>query len=135
MKSLLVLTLLLLACIGRAADQPAKDFTGHYELAKSGKSVFSLDVEQKGKTATMAFSASHFDGSGAAPDGDGEGQLNAKGELVFKWTDSFLNGGTAVLRRDGKRFRLSMEPLKVEDSRCMVFYGDILFKRTSTKAP
>ena len=134
MKSFLVLAFLLLACVGWAADQPAQDFTGHYELAKKGDSVFSLDVQQKGKTATIAFSASNMNGSGAAPDGDGEGTLNAKGELAFKWTDSFFNSGTAVLRRDGKRFLLSMEPIKVEDSRSMVHYGDLVLKRTSTKS-
>ena len=120
-------------CVGWAADQPAKDLTGHYELTKSSKSAVSFDVQQKGKTAIISFSAAHVDGSGAAPDGDGVGKVNNKGELVFTWTDSFSNAGTAVFRQDGKRYRLSMEPLKVEEPRAVVFYGDILLKRTSTK--
>ena len=127
----------LLGFIGvvRAAEPAAINFTGQYELTKSSKQAFSLVVEQKGKTATISLSASNTNGSGAAPDGEGHGQVNAKGELAFEWSDSFENSGTAVLRRDGKVFRLAMEPIKVVDSRSMVHYGDLVLKRTSTKVP
>jgi hypothetical protein len=135
MKYLLFLLIAAATVTARAADPAANKFTGHYELTKSSKSAFSLDLEQKGITATASFSASHMDGSGAAPDGDCEGQLNAKGELTFKWTDSFENGGTAVLRREGKVYHFTMKATKVEDPRALVHYGDIILKRTSTKLP
>jgi hypothetical protein len=127
MKHLLALALLALACTVRADE-----FTGHYELTKPTKAPFSLDVQQAGKTATVSFSAGRVDGSGAAPDGDGYGKLNARGALELTWTDSFDNTGTATLRRDGKGFRLSMKTEKVTDPRAIVFYGEIVLKRTST---
>jgi hypothetical protein len=133
MKNYFVIALLAVAFAARAADPAASEFTGHFELAKGSKSAFALDVLQKGKTATTSFSAGHVDGSGAAPDGDGEGRLNGKGELAFAWTDTFDNAGTAILRRDGKVFHLSMKTTKVEEPRALVFYGDITLKRTSTK--
>src|SRR5882724_9578892 len=108
-----LLTFFVLGELARAADPAAGVFTGHFELAKRTKSPFTLDVLQKGKAATTSFSAAHADGSGAAPDGDGEGALNAKGELEFAWTDTFDNAGTAVIRRDGKLFHLSMKATKV----------------------
>jgi hypothetical protein len=133
MKYLLILTWLALAITMRAADPGADTFTGHFELAKRTNSPFALDVQQKGKTATTSFSAGHADGSGAAPDGDGEGALNAKGELEFKWTDTFDNAGTAILRRDGKLFHLAMKTTKTTDPRALVFYGEITLKRLSLK--
>lgn len=133
--SLLLALLLAWASPGQTAEPPTPNFTGQYELAKSSKSAFSLTVYQKGKVVTVSFSAAHMDGSGAAPDGDGEGELNAKGAATFKWSDSFHNAGTAVLTREGKGFRLSMKATKVEDPRALVHYDDHTLKRTSTKAP
>ena len=51
----------------------------------------------------------------------------------MEWTDSFDNAGTAILRRDGKLFRLSMKTTKVAEPRALVFYGEVALKRTSTK--
>ena len=134
MKNLIAaITLFALTCAAMAADQAPGDFTGHYELVKNSKSAFALDVQLKGRTASASFSAAHEDGSGAAPDGDCKGQLNDKGELKLDWTDSFDNAGTAVLRRDGKLFRLSMKTTKVTESRALVFYGEVALKRTSTR--
>ena len=128
-----IILILSLAFIAHGADAPANDFTGHYELVKTLKTAFSLDVQQKGKTAMVSFVAGHVNGSGATPDGGGKGTLTDKGELKFEWTDSFENSGTAVLRRDGKTYHLSMKSTKVEDSRALVHYGDLALKRTSTK--
>ena len=133
MKHLLVLTLLVIAFAARAADPSADSLTGHYELAKKSKSPLSFDVLQKGKTATTSFSAGNADGSGAAPDGDGAGTLNAKGELEFKWTDTFDNAGTGAFRRDGKLYHLSLKATKVADPRAVALYGELTLKRTSTK--
>ena len=133
MKRFLVLALLAITVVARAADPAADSLTGHYELAKKSNSPLSFDVQQKGKSATVSFSAAHTDGSGAAPDGDGEGTLNAKGELKFKWTDTFDNAGAGTFRRDGKLYHLSLKPTKVAEPRAVVFYGEITLKRTSTK--
>jgi len=133
MKRLLALAFLAVAFAAHAADPTADSLTGHYELTKKGKSSLTFDVLQKGKSATTSFSAANVDGSGAAPDGDGEGTLNAKGELEFKWTDTFDNAGTGTFRRDGKVYHLSLKPTKVNEPRAMVFYGDLTLKRTSTK--
>ena len=131
MKNLLALALLAMVAAANAADPGS--LTGHFEMTKRTKAAFSLDILQKGKTATTSFSAGNADGSGAAPDGDGEGAVNAKGELEFKWTDTFDNAGTATLRRDGKLFHLSMKVSKAADPRALSFYGDMTLKRTSTK--
>jgi len=133
MKYFLVVTFLALTFAARAADPVADSLTGHYELAKKSKSPLSFDVLQKGQSATTSFSAGNADGSGAAPDGDGQGTLNSKGELEFKWTDTFDNVGTGTFRRDGKLYHLSLKPTKVADPRAVAFYGEITLKRTSTK--
>jgi hypothetical protein len=133
MKTLLPLLFLGLTLAVRAADPVAGDFTGHYELAKKTNSPFALDVQQSGKSAKTSFSAGNADGSGAAPDGDGEGAINAKGELAFKWTDTFDNAGTGTLRREGKLYHLSLKPTKVTDPRAVGFYGEITLKQLSKK--
>jgi hypothetical protein len=132
-RFLALVVLAITATTIRAADPAAASLTGHYELVKKGNAVLSFDVQQKDKNAATSFSAGHADGSGAAPDGDGEGTVNAKGELEFKWTDTFDNAGTGVLRHDGKLYHLSLKPTKVTDPRAVVFYGEITLKRTSTK--
>lgn len=133
MKHLLVITFLAITFAVRAADPAADSLTGHYELAKKSRSPLAFDVLQKGKSATTSFSAGNADGSGAAPDGDGEGTLNSKGELEFKWTDTFDNAGTGTFRRDGKLYHLSLKPTKVADPRAVALYGELTLKRTSTK--
>lgn len=126
---------MLVALVGQVLAAPVGtgDFTGHYELTKNGPKAFALDVTQKGRSAEVSFSAANEDGSGAAPDGDGQGQLNARGELQFKFTDSFENTGTAVLRRNGKTFQLSMQMDNVAEPRTLVHYGTLTLKRTSAK--
>lgn len=133
MKLLPLLFLVATACSALAADAPSDSFTGHYELAKKSKSAFSLDVLQDGKTAKISFSAGNENGSGAAPDGDGEGKANDKGELEIHWTDSFENDGTAVLKHSGKLVVFAMKPGKVSDPRALALYGNVTLKRTSAK--
>jgi len=133
MKLSIFLTLLAITLTARAVDPAVDSFTGHFELAKRTKAAFTLDVLQKGKTADTSFSAGNADGSVVAPDGDGDGAVNAKGELEFKWTDTFDNAGTATLRREGKLFHLSMKVSKAADPRALSFYGEVTLKRISTK--
>lgn len=124
---------LFFALVGPAFAAPAPDFTGHYELAKSGAKAFALDVTQKDDKAEISFSAAHEDGSGAAPDADGQGRINTHGELAFTFTDSFGNTGSAVLQRTKGGYRLTMKMDKVEEPRALVHYGILPLKRTSTK--
>jgi len=133
MKYLLVLTFLAICLVGCATDPVAAGFAGHYVLAKSTNTSFVLNVEQSGKSAKMHYLAGRDDGSGAAPGGDGEGMLNAKGELEFPWTDTFDNAGTAILRREGRLFHFSMKASKITEPRALPFYGELTLKRTSTK--
>lgn len=130
-RRLFLVMLLALGMPAFAASAP--DFTGHYELAKSTAKAFALDVTQKDGKAEVSFSAGHEDGSGAAPDGDGKGRINAQGELTFSFTDSFGNTGSAVLRRTSSGYRLAMKMDKVEEPRALVHYGILSLKRTSTK--
>jgi hypothetical protein len=133
MKRFLLFAVLAFASAAHATAPWQDSFTGHYELAKKNKSPLSFDVLQKGANVTISFSAGNVDGSGAAPDGDGEGKLNGKGELELKWTDTFDNAGTATFRRDGKLYHLSLTATKVADPRAVALYGEITLKRTSTK--
>jgi hypothetical protein len=133
MKNLIPFFLAALCLAAQAADPAAETLTGHFEPAKRTKAVFSLDVMQTGKSAKVSFSAGNPDGSGAAPDGDAEGTVNAKGDLEFKWTDTFDNAGTGTLHRNGKLFQLSMKVSKAAEPRALAFYGDMTLKRTSLK--
>jgi len=116
------------------ADAPAIDFTGHYELADTKSDhVFSLDVTQTGPKAELSFSASMVDGSGAAPDGEGSGQIDKTLVLRFTFKDSFDNEGTGTLKRDKDGFHLKLDATKVVEPRPLRFYGDVLLKKTANK--
>ena len=110
-RNLLLAALALLAGMvgGTAAPMAKADFTGHYEPADAkSEQSFSLDVTQTGTKADLSFSAANNDGSGAAPDGDGKGDLDSSGILKFKFTDSFGNAGNATLSATKGGYRLQM---------------------------
>lgn len=110
------------------------DLTGHYELAGANSDrSFSLDVTQTGMKADLSFSASMNDGSGAAPDGDGKGEVDSTGSLKFKFTDSFGNAGTGTLAASKGGYRLTMKMTTVVEPRPLRFYGDVLLKKTANK--
>jgi hypothetical protein len=125
---LLLSSILLLSSVALAAGAE-RDYSGKYELlpahAWARKKGFELIVRQTGARATISFSAANVDGSGAAPDAEGKGQVK-NGLLTFKFRDSFDNTGTGTLSllRNGM-FRLTMNPNKVRDSRALVHYGDL----------
>ncbi len=145
MKRLLILLALTLALPAVAAPkkpatppaekapQPAPDFTGRYERARDGKSIFILHVRQAGASAEIEFSASKADGSGAAPDGTGTGNLNDKNELEFTFEDSVGNKGTGVLKKTGQSLQLTMKAETVNDPRAVKLYGVIALKRTADR--
>lgn len=109
-------------------------FSGHYELADAkADRVFSLDVTQTGAKADISFSAAMTDGSGAAPDGDGKGEIKSTGALSFTFKDSFDNEGTGTFKKGKDGYHLDMHATKVTEPRCLRFYGDIVLKKTSGK--
>ncbi len=110
------------------------DYTGHYELTGSHDDrVFTLDITQTGAKAVLSFSASMTDGSGAAPDGDGQGEVDDAGVLKFKFTDSFGNAGKATLVSSPGGYLLRMDTATVADPRPLRFYGDVMLKKTADK--
>jgi len=117
-----------------AALASAPNYTGHYETPASQTDwAFSLDVTQTGTKATISFSAGMADGSGAAPDGGGDGKIDKSGALHFTFTDSFDNEGTAILTAGKDGYHLSMNVTKAVDSREMRYYGDLLLVKKSNK--
>lgn len=112
----------------------ASSFSGHYELAdeKADRS-FSLDVTQTGSSADLFFSAAMADGSGAAPDGDGHGKIDAGGVLSFTFKDSFDNEGSGTFESKKDGYHLHLNVTKVIEPRPLRFYGDVLLKKTSSK--
>jgi hypothetical protein len=128
--------LIVLAGLPGRVDAGAQtiNYTGHYELADAkSDQVFSLDVTQTGAKADLSFSASMVDGSGAAPDGGGEGKVNAHGALRFKFKDSFDNEGTGTLTSGADGYHLRMDPTTTVEPRAVRFYGDVLMKKTAGK--
>jgi hypothetical protein len=116
-----------------AAPAPKPDFNGSFELAgKRTDRVFSLDVHMDGKRATINFSASMADGSGAAPDAFGTGKLK-DGTLSFKFKDSFDNEGTCKLQflPASELYQLEMVVTKVVEPSPLHFYGTLQLKKTS----
>jgi hypothetical protein len=130
----LTLSCALLGLTGARAD--AVNYTGHYELAdaKAGYS-FSLDVTQTGPGFELTFLAGMADGSGAAPDGGGQGKIDADGALKFTFKDSFDNEGSGTLVWDKDGYHLSLDPTTVTDSRALRLYGDAVLKKTADKPP
>jgi hypothetical protein len=125
------LLLALIFCSHASAKEP--DYTGHYELADPKAShVFSLDIKQKDDRATISFSASMADGSGAAPDAEGKGEVE-DGVLSFKFKDSFDNEGTATLEYKKSVYHLVMAVTKVVDTGALHFYGTMIMKQTKSK--
>jgi len=117
-----------------AALAAAPNYTGHYETPASQTDwAFSLDVTQTGTKATISFSAGMADGSGAAPDGGGEGKVDKNGTLHFTFQDSFDNEGTATLTAGKDGYHLSMTVTKAVDSRALRFYDDLLLVKKSDK--
>jgi hypothetical protein len=119
---------------GSAAVAATPNFTGHYEApaAKTDWS-FSLDVTQTGTKATISFSAGMTDGSGAAPDGDGDGKVDTNGALHFTFKDSFDNEGTAILTAGKDGYHLAMTVTKAVDPRALQFYDNLLLLKKSDK--
>jgi len=70
------------------------------------------------------------DGSGAAPDAEGDGKIE-NGVLSFKFKDSFDNEGRCKLQPSRGGYLLDMVVTKVAEPSPLHFYGTLLLKKTS----
>ena len=113
----------LIPIVARAGS--TENFAGEWadKNFHGGNSVFQLSLEQKGADISVFFSANRKDGGGAAPEADGKGKASG-GKLQFTWSDSFNNSGTGTIRKAGADMIISIKPVNVVDSRCLMFYGD-----------
>ncbi len=124
----------MMYCHTAGAAPSAPNFTGHYELANANSDrSFSLDVQQTVSKADFSFSAAMADGSGAAPNGDGTGKVDAKGVLIFTFKDSFDNEGSGTLTKTKSGYLLTLDAVKVQEPRPLRFYGEVHLRKTADK--
>ena len=123
----------VLGATGSTMFAAEPNWAGEYADKKflNGQAVFQLSIQQSGNSIQVAFDAAYVDGHGAAPEGDGQAKITGANTLEFKWEDSFKNSGTGTIKRTADGVTVSMNPRRVVDSRCLVFYGqNIRLKRT-----
>jgi hypothetical protein len=115
-----------------AASTTDPNYSGHYELkdAKAAR-TFLLDVKLDGSRANVSFSAEMADGSGAAPDGSGNGHVE-DGVLTFKLKDSFNNECACTLTAKSDGYHLGMTVIKAVEPSPLHFYGNMLLQKTSS---
>ena len=109
------------------------NWAGEYADKKflNSQAVFQMSIQQSGNSIQVAFDAAYVDAHGAAPEGDGHAKITGANALEFKWEDSFKNSGSGTIKRTADGVIVSMNPTRVVDSRCLVFYGqNIRLKRT-----
>ena len=101
------------------------NWAGEYADKKflNSQAVFQMSIQQSGNSIQVAFDAAYVDAHGAAPEGDGHAKITGANALEFKWEDSFKNSGTGTIKRTADGVIVSMNPTRVVDSRCLVFYG------------
>jgi hypothetical protein len=122
-RAIAIVSIVLLASRGFCSDI---NWAGEYanENLLDGKAAFQLSIEQSGNAIEVSFNAAYADGHGAAPDGGGSAKITGKSTLEFKWEDSFNNAGTGTISLAGKNIIVSMKATRVEEPRCLAFYGD-----------
>ena len=117
--------------------EPKSHFIGDF-ACESGTERYSVGIyitiaPESGGKLSMTLMAAHPDGHGAAPDGGGDGRVDANGIFRFTYEDSFFNKGRGTFRRTKRGYLLSIHIDDVQDSRCMPFYGEHLFQRRARK--
>ena len=134
MKTPLWLSLFLLLVCELLYGAGMTDFAGEFadKSFLKGTSVFQLSLERSGNDVSVFFSATHTDGSGAAPEADGKGKVNGD-KVQFTWSDSFNNAGTGTIKKAGNDVIISIKTTKVADSRCLEFYGDNIRLKSAKK--
>ena len=85
--------------------------------------MLQLSLEQQGKKVAIFFSGVRNDGQGAAPEFNTGGTVSSKGIVEFKFEDDLKNSGTGTISRAGDDVIVSFKPIRVADSRAMMFYG------------
>ena len=138
LKKLLV-PIVLAACVRTVLAGAGPDLAGSF-VHESGSDrdavaiSVTVEAEADGKFS-LSLMAAHPDAHGAAPDGGGEGRVDHDGVLRFTYEDSFSNKGTGTFRHTRKGYLLSIQIDQVEDSRCLVFYGEHTLQRGPRKKP
>lgn len=119
----LVLSIIAAAAVGRLVAAAAGKFDGEFTDKNflNGKAVFEFSVQQSGNALNIAFDAAYSDGHGATPDATGAGKINGN-TAQFTWKDSQGNSGTGTITLAGDDIMVSLKPVHVADSRCLVFY-------------
>jgi len=129
--------LLLLGCAAVLPFRPAtaaptpsnQSLLGKFEYSEGRTSPKDRNIQLTVTSGSnsqynIEFSAGHYDGEGAAPDGDGSGAIGPDGILRFTFEDSFSNKGKGTFQRSKKGFILQITIEDVQDSRCMMFYEE-----------
>jgi hypothetical protein len=133
------LLLVLLACVLPTfthASDAKNNYTGHYEAAdKHPGRVFRLDLTQKGSRVHATFFACDLNNGGPKPAGEGDGRVNDRGILQFKFKDNLANEGTATFEHAGNAYRFELRVTKFVDPGVLHFYGVISMKKTGDPAP
>lgn len=100
-------------------------WAGNYTDKKflKGQAVFQLNIAQEGGQISVDFDAVYNDGHGCAPEGSGPAKVIDKNTLKFTFTDTSRNTGTGTITRAGEDVIISINPTRVANPRCVVFYG------------
>jgi len=135
----LLVSIMFAACASVVLAVAGSDLMGsfrHESGSERDAVAISVTVEAgaSGKFS-LSLMAAHPDAHGAAPDGEGEGRIDPDGVLRFTYEDSFYNKGTGTFRHAKTGYLLSIQIAQVEDSRCLVFYGEHTLQRGPPKKP
>ena len=136
----LLVAIMLAACASVVLAGAGSDLMGSF-VHESGSDRDAVAISVTVQAAadgkfSLSLMAAPPDAHGAAPDGNGEGRIDRDGILRFTYEDSFFNKGTGTFRRTKKGYLLSIQVDQVEDSRCLVFYGEHTLQRDpQTKPP
>lgn len=120
-----VLWIIAVASVGRLVAAAAGKFDGEFTDKNflNGQAVFEFSIQQSDNAVNIAFDAAYSDGHGATPDATGAGKVTGN-SAQFTWKDSQGNTGTGTIKLAGDDIIVSMKPVHVADSRCLVFYRE-----------
>jgi hypothetical protein len=134
-KSGWVVTALLTIALAAFSAAPPATFDGEYVDKKflNGTAVFEFSIHQSRNALDIAFDAAYSDAHGATPDATGAGKVNGNG-AQFTWKDSSGNTGIGTITLTPDGVNVSLKPIHVNDSSCLVFDRDnIHLKRIGKK--
>ena len=131
-RHLLLGAIVLAFSISAARAQFAGEYADRNFL--SGQAAFQMSLEQTGNAVSVWFSAGYNDGHGIQPVADGTGRASPKGTVEFTFKDSSHNAGTGTITRAGDDIVVSLNTIRVADSRCLELYRqNMRLKRVSKK--